>query len=186
MSASQEYIYCPFCASLLIKRIEEGDEYKYCFKCKWTYYPAPHIAVAAIIAEIRPDLGPCTLMVRRKREPFKDTWMFPAGFLKLGEHPEEDTLPRETKEEVGKIVIKSRLVRILKSTSDPRSPSHLVLFYQVQTTGEIVNNDTAENSDIQWKPINSTVNIGFPHHQKIFEDIKSNTDSYFDRNLKTQ
>ena len=170
---NQQHLYCPFCASRLGTRTEEGRERKYCVDCGWTYYPKPDVAVAAVITKINDGSNPCVLMVRRKREPFTGTWMFPAGFLEQGEHPEKDTLPREVMEETGLTLINFLLIQILKSTSDPRSPDHLVLFYHVQITGDIINNDPNENSDIRWISVEDGVDIGFPHHRIIFDQIKS-------------
>lgn len=169
----KEYVFCPFCSLRLQTRLEEDKERKFCPGCNWTYYPTPAIAVAAVITKLV-DNELCVLMVKRKREPFKYTWMFPAGFLDQGEHPETDTLPREVAEEVGLTVTRSFLIKIAKSISDPRSPDHLVLFYGVQTEGNIANNDTDENSDIKWFSITDTVNIGFPHHREFFEELKEN------------
>ncbi len=171
-----DYVYCPFCGSPLGSRIEESKAKKYCSRCKWTYYPTPHIAVASVVTEIRND-KPSVLMVRRNREPFKGTWMFPAGFLEFGEHPEE-TLARELREETGLGVMEVYFMKMLKSKSDFRSPEHLVLFYRVKTGGSIKNNDTDENSDIQWKPIFEPIDIGFPHHQTILEELKSDMNKY--------
>ena len=179
-----EYLYCPFCAKTLGFKPEEGKIRKHCRECKWTHYPTPHIASAAVITKVNDKLEPCVLMVKRKREPFASTWMFPAGFLEFGEHPEKDTLPREIMEEVGLTLKYSRLMEIRKSEGDPRSPSHLVIFYDVQTTGDIINKDTDENSEIRWISVKDTVDIGFPHHRVIFDHIKSHVSEYFDYNFK--
>ena len=108
----------------------------------------------------------------RKRQPFSGTWMFPAGFLESGEHPEE-ALIRELDEETGLKATEPRLLKIIKAISDPRSPDHLVFFYQIKAIGEIANNDRDENSDIAWKLIDDDVDIGFPHHRIIFNELRS-------------
>ena len=163
---SREYIYCPFCASQLGIKNEEWKKFKYCDDCKWTYYPTPHIAVAAVIIK-----DGKVLMVKRNREPFRDTWMFPAGFLEFGEHP-EDTLKRELSEETNLTIVSWNLLKVLKSSADPRSPEHLVLFYRTEATGEISNDDTDENLDVQWKSLKEQIDIGFPHHILIFDEIR--------------
>jgi len=168
----KEYLYCPFCSSKLNIKIEEHKERKYCANCKWTYYPKPDIAVAGVAIEIGQDMKPRVLMVRRKRQPFSGTWMFPAGFLESGEHPEE-ALIRELDEETGLEATEPRFLKIIKAISDSRSPDHLVLFYQIKAIGEIANNDRDENSDIAWKLIDDDVDIGFPHHRIIFDELRS-------------
>ena len=168
----KDYEYCPFCGSRLGVKILENKKFKHCQECNWTYFPGPDIAVAAIVTKINEEFRPMVLMVKRKREPFKNTWMFPAGFLELGEHPEE-TLNRELHEETGHTVESFQLGKILKSVSDPRSPDHLVIFYHAKAMGEIVNNDTDENSDIQWKFVSDEIDVGFPTHKAILEEIRS-------------
>jgi len=175
-----DYIFCPFCTGsrLETKNEEENKVRSYCPKCNWIHYPTPAIAVAAVITKVTENLEPRVLMVRRNREPFKGTWMFPAGFLEFGEHPEM-TLAREVREETGLIVIRSRFLKIETAIVDPRSPNHLVVFYWTKADGTIANNDSDENSAIGWKSIYKPIHIGFPHHQTVFDDIKSNPSEYF-------
>jgi NADH pyrophosphatase NudC (nudix superfamily) len=78
------YKFCPFCREKLQRKNEEGKQRKYCIFCKWTYYPHVYSAVAAVIVK-----DSKMLMVKRARKPYKDTWMYPAGFVDFGEHPLE-------------------------------------------------------------------------------------------------
>lgn len=188
MSKSQlDYVFCPFCGKYLENKTKEGKQWKKCYLCNWTHYPTPHIAVAAIITEVRQeDHQPCVLMVKRKREPFAGTCMFPAGFLEYGEHPEE-ALTRETSEETGLTVIRFNFLRIRKVTEkeDPRHPNHLLHFYHVsRAMGIVTNNDPDENSEVEWKSVNDKVEIGFPHHIEMFDQIKSRIFDYFDYDFK--
>ncbi len=181
---SLNYIYCPNCARTLEPILVEGKPRKHCYGCDWTHYPTPPIGVAAIVTRIADDLRPSVLMVKRKRAPYEGTWMFPAGFLEWGEHP-EDTLSRDAlKEEVGLTLVSSKLITIGLAEKDPRYPNHLVLFYHVETTGEIKNNDADENSEIEWQPIYSNIKIGFPHHIKVMKKIKSDIRYYFAKDLE--
>ena len=178
----RDYMFCPFCARTLETKLEEGKCRKYCRECNWTYYPTPPIGVSAIIPMIvGEEDGPCVLMVKRKREPYEGTWMFPAGFLEWGEHP-EDTLRRDAlKEETGLTLVTSKLIRIDIAREDPRYPNHLVLFYRATAMGKIENNDPDENSSVQWKSIYRPVDIGFPHHRIVFDDIVAFPTKYFGR-----
>jgi len=174
-----KYIYCPFCTRKLETRIEEENKIRsYCSQCNWTHYPTPAIAVGGVATKIGLDLKPYVLMVRRNREPFKGSWMFPAGFLESGEHP-EDTLPRELKEETGLDIISFKLLRICKSIIDPRSPDHLIIFYLVRVGGDIRNNDKDENLAIEWKSIYDDIDIGFPHHRILFDELRSKISEYW-------
>src|SRR5712692_10372883 len=89
------YRFCPFCGCRLSVKTEEGKRRSYCGPCSWTYYPRAAMSVSAIIAK-----RDRVLLVKRRRDPFKGTWMFPAGFVDYGEHPVE-SVKREVKEETG-------------------------------------------------------------------------------------
>jgi ADP-ribose pyrophosphatase YjhB (NUDIX family) len=90
-----DYIYCPICGVKLQKMQKEGRERKHCPNCGFKYYP--HVPQSAVAVAVKNNK---TLLVKRNRKPYKNTWMFPAGFTEYGEHPEETAL-RELKEETG-------------------------------------------------------------------------------------
>lgn len=143
-------------------RVEEGKERKWCDNCNWTYYPHVSSAVGAVIIKDNK-----VLMVKRNREPYKDTWGFPAGYVDFGEHPEE-TLLREVKEETGLTVLNSEFIAITQNPDDPNAPGHFGIFYKVlQTKGEIVNSDKSENQDVSWQFINDLPVMGWKSHKEI-------------------
>src|SRR4030042_5511761 len=137
-----DYQFCPFCGKKLGIRIEEGKERKYCASCHWTYYPQVNQTVAALVVKDNR-----VLLVQRRREPYKGTWMFPAGFVEFGEHPLE-TLKREVKEETGLMVKKVCLMDILQTKDDPRAPGHVSIFYRTEVLNGPLKNDDEENQDI--------------------------------------
>jgi len=110
-------------------------------------------------------------MVKRKREPFKGTWMFPAGFVEFGEHPVE-ALVRELKEETGLIAEEINFIDIFQSCDDPRSPGHFILFYKVKVSGKPTNMDPDENTELGWHNIHDKINIGWKNHQEIMKRIR--------------
>lgn len=169
------YQFCPFCGEKLSIKEGEKKERKYCPSCKWTYYPHVAVAVAAVIA--RKDR---VLMVKRAREPYKGTWMFPAGFIEFGEHPEE-TLSREVLEETGLKIKKAVFFRIEQVDDDPRSPGHFCLVYRVRTAGKVlgtIKTDKEENSDVGWFEIKNPPEIGWKSHKEIMKLLQ--------RELKTK
>lgn len=158
------YTYCPFCSKKLDVKVEEEKEWKYCADCKWTYYP--HVAGAACAVIVKDGK---VLMVKRNREPYKGTWMFPAGFIDFGEHP-EDALVREVKEEVGLEVTKLKLMEIVQVDDDPRSMGHFGYFYEVEVKdGNVKNNDNEENTEIVWFDVKNLPTVGWHGHKKIIE-----------------
>ena len=169
----REYLHCPFCGSWLLVKTEEGRERKYCDSCHWTYYPQMDVAVGGMAVRVnREDRdGPFqVLIVRRNREPSKDAWSFPAGFVNYGEHP-ETALVREMKEETDLTVVRFNLVRMAISDDDTRSPHQLAFYYKVKVTGKIQNKDPEENSEIKWLDLDPTANIEFAwnNHRLLFE-----------------
>jgi ADP-ribose pyrophosphatase YjhB (NUDIX family) len=156
------YQFCPFCGRKLEDRVEEQKRRKYCASCRWTYYPKEGASAGAVIVR-----GGKVLMVKRSREPYKDTWCFPAGFTDFGEHPLE-ALAREVKEETGLKVKKAEFIDVLQATDDPRNPGHFVFFYRVQASGKSLKTDKMENSAVQWKEIKRPPKLGWKSHQSIF------------------
>lgn len=86
--------FCPVCGS---DRFEEHNEKsKHCDACGFTYYLNPSSATVALITNPQGEL----LVVRRKKNPAKDTLDLPGGFCDIGETAEEGVC-REVMEETG-------------------------------------------------------------------------------------
>jgi 8-oxo-dGTP diphosphatase len=62
-------------------------------------YPRPSVTVDGLVFRIVDD-GIEILLIQRKKEPFKDLWAFPGGFMEIDETPEAGVL-REVQEETG-------------------------------------------------------------------------------------
>lgn len=84
--------YCPECAAPL----KQETPTEYTCQNGHPYYNNPAAAVGIII--LRP--GNEALFSQRGREPKKDLYDFPGGFVEYGEHPMDAAL-RELKEETG-------------------------------------------------------------------------------------
>lgn len=167
--ATPDYRYCPFCGQILKTKIEEGKNRLYCPDNHWTFYPA--VAQSSAVVIINKDQ---VLLVKRKREPYQGSWMFPAGFVKYGEHPKEAAI-REILEETGLKVTAVKLIDIFQSDDDPRSLGHLIFFFITKLNGEVnlSNGDSDENSDLRWFPINQLPPVRWHSHQIIASKIKS-------------
>ena len=89
-------VYCPYCGSLLVKRMLEGRSRLFCESCDEVFYqnPLPSVAILAVN-----DHGKL-LLVRRSVEPGRGDWCLPGGFIEVGERAEEAVL-RELEEETG-------------------------------------------------------------------------------------
>ena len=161
-----DYQFCPFCSKKLQIKVEENKKRKYCSSCRWTYYPRVAQAAAAVIVKDKK-----VLLVRRKREPFKGTWMFPAGFVDFGEHPLE-TLRREIKEETGLRLKTAKFIDIVQAKDDPRELGHLTIFYRAEVFDGHFKNDDEENEKIAWFDISKAPQLGFENHHQIMKFIQ--------------
>lgn len=160
------YQFCPFCGKKLEIRLEEEHKRKFCGLCKWTYYPHVAASVGAVIVKEGK-----VLMVKRKREPYKGTWMFPAGFVDYGEHPEE-TLAREIKEETGLKLRKAVFFKVMQSEDDSRSPGHFLFFYKVTVSGTKLETDKEENQGIGWFDLKNPPEIGWESHRFVIKFLQ--------------
>ena len=94
MHPLDKFQYCPVCGS---KAFTVHDfKSKQCEACGFTYYANPCSATAAFIRNKRGEL----LVVRRGKEPAKDTLDLPGGFVDMQETVEEG-MRREIQEETG-------------------------------------------------------------------------------------
>jgi 8-oxo-dGTP diphosphatase len=112
------------------------------------------------------------LVIKRKKDPFKDYFSLPGGFVNEGEKV-EDAVRREAEEE---LLVKVEPIDILGVYSDPhRDPrGHImsITFIVKIITGEIKTGDGV--AELKWIGINNLENIklGFDH-LKILSDYKT-------------
>jgi 8-oxo-dGTP diphosphatase len=116
--------------------------------------------------------GSEVLMVKRARDPFKGTWMFPSGFVDFGEHA-CDALVREVREETGLAVLRATLLGVFQSEDDPRELGHHVFFFLAEADGGEVVTDSEENADISWFDTSAPPAVAWKLHQRFVAVLKS-------------
>lgn len=106
------------------------------------------------------------LLIRRGGEPFKGSWAFPGGFLKMNETAMEGAL-RELREETA---LEASAVVELGVFSDvdrdPRERVITIAFYALVKPLEVMGGDDAD--DARWFPIDKLPPLAFDH-KIIFE-----------------
>ena len=132
-------------------------------------YRNPIPTIDVILSE--PSNSNRILLIKRKRNPFKDYFALPGGFVNEGEKV-EDATRREAYEELS---VKVEPIDILgvysEPNRDPRGHIMSTVFICEIRSGDLKAEDDA--ADLQWIEINSVENIklAFDHH-KIISDYK--------------
>ncbi len=122
-------IYCPYCASQIVQREMEGKVRDFCMHCSTIFYENPlPIASSIVVNEDRE-----VLLVKRKRDPYRDMWCLPIGFAEADEEVREAAL-RELEEETG---LHGEIVRLVDvDTVDNYFYGSLaIITYEVRHTG---------------------------------------------------
>lgn len=133
------YVFCPRCGSRLIEAEVEGRLLPACPSCSFVLFRNPKV-VAAVI----PVQDGRTVLVRRAHGPRKGYWVFPGGYVDLGESVEQ-AARRETLEETGLHV---RLQRLLGVYSRSGEDVVLVVYLGQVEGGELIASD--ESSEVAW------------------------------------
>jgi len=129
------------CGQRLGSAIPEGDTKRrlVCLDCGFVHYinPRPVAGTLPVRADGR------VLLVRRAIEPQLGSWVFPGGFMDVGETAEE-AAARETREEA---CLEVRDLRLLGVYTRP-APGVVVIVYEAEAAGEASAGD--ETSEVAW------------------------------------
>jgi 8-oxo-dGTP diphosphatase len=156
--------YCPRCAGELAKRRVRGHERLTCPDCGYVFYmtPAP-VTCVLVVQDER------VLLVRRRYTPKAGDWCLPAGFVEIGESPEESAV-REVREETGLEVRITGLVDSWASREDPRTPVVSYAFTASVAGGTLRAGDDAEEAAF-FEPERIPANIAFSTHRILIERL---------------
>jgi ADP-ribose pyrophosphatase YjhB (NUDIX family) len=130
------------CGQRLTTAVPEGDsrERLVCLDCGFVHYINPRPVAGTI--PVRRDDGHI-LLVRREIEPRVGYWVFPGGFMDVGETAEE-AAARETLEEACLEVVDLSLVGVFTRSG----PGVVVIVYEGTAVGEAAAGD--ETSEVRW------------------------------------
>ncbi len=129
------------CGQRLATAVPEGDSKRrlVCLDCGFVHYINPR-PVAGVIP-VREDGH--ILLVRRAIEPQLGSWVFPGGFMDVGESAEEAGA-RETREEACLEVDGLKLVGVYTRVG----PGVVVIVYEARAVGEA--SAGLETSEVRW------------------------------------
>lgn len=134
---------------------EQNEEVVYSYK-----HPHPSVTTDCVIFCFdKKDLN--VLLIKRGIEPFKDTWAFPGGFLRMNESAEECAL-RELKEETsltpGYI---EQFHTFTEVDRDPRERVISIAYFALIKKSDVEGGDDA--SEAQWFKVKDLPPLAFDH-----------------------
>lgn len=138
-------------------------------------YPRAALTVDAIVF-VKEKESYKVLLIERGREPFKNKWALPGGFIEMIETL-ETACKRELEEETGLIVKSMQQFRTYDAIDrDPRHRTISVVFSsELQNTAEVKGSDDAAYA--AWFSIDNLPELGFDH-AKILEDFFTKKDLF--------
>lgn len=133
--------FCMQCGQRLASAVPEGDTRRrlVCIDCGFVHYVNPRPVAATI--PVRDDGR--ILLTRRAIEPRLGTWVFPGGYMDVGETAEEAAM-RETLEEAH---LEVRDLALLGVYTRP-GPGVVVIVYRATALGE--GQPGHETSEVAW------------------------------------
>lgn len=142
-----------------------NSEYKYHYR-----YPHPAVTADCVVLGHNAD-GWHVLLIRRGREPYKDCWAFPGGFVEANETVETGAA-RELQEETGLTGIQ---LEQLHSFSDPqRDPRERIISVAFTATVEglplVKGGDDAAAA--RWVPLREAHPLAFDHDEILAMALK--------------
>jgi 8-oxo-dGTP diphosphatase len=161
LSAYEEIRYCIRCGTSLARKIIFGEQRPCCPTCGWIFFADPKVA-AGVLVENQGSV----LLVRRKNEPCRGMWSFPAGFVNAYEDPAQAAV-RECLEETGLEVQVSRLLDVIGGREHANG-ADIVIVYQAQITGGVlIPGDDADQAEFFRR--NALPPLAFKATKKVLE-----------------
>lgn len=130
----------------------------------YTYeYPRPSLTVDCIIFGLDKSSRLKVLLIQRAKDPFKNHWALPGGFVDENETLEAAAL-RELQEETGvSDVFIEQLFTFGTPGRDPRGRVVTVAYYALINLAEHKIGADTDAQDVKWFPINELPPLAFDH-----------------------
>ncbi len=160
--------YCFQCGNALEIRIIDHRDREICPACGWVYYAQLKTGAAVII-----EKDSKLLLLQRNHQPWKGSWMLPAGYVEADEDP-QDAAKREVLEETSLVVEDIEFLNAYYFSDDPRGNGVAFVYRAKAISGEIKISEEANAAEyFSWQEIPPYLTKG--GHDKIIADWKLNT-----------
>ncbi|WP_319480424.1 NUDIX hydrolase [uncultured Draconibacterium sp.] len=143
----------------------------------YTYkYPRAALTVDAIVF-VKSEVKTSVLLIERGREPFKNKWALPGGFVDMDEILEQACI-RELEEETGLQVDQMKQFRAYDAIN--RDPRHrtISVVYSVELEEQRPVKGSDDAAQAKWFPIDDLPELAFDHAEILADFF--NPDNSFD------
>lgn len=134
----------------------------------YTYkYPRAALTVDALVY-VKEKNTTWVLLIQRGKDPFKNKWALPGGFIEMDETLEKACI-RELQEETGLKVKKMTQFKAYDAIDrDPRHRTISVIYF-VEIKGKQAVKGSDDAAKAEWFPINELPELAFDHEQILEE-----------------
>lgn len=147
-------------------------------------YPRIDVTVDAVVFGYEPAGRIAVLLIKRKKEPFKNCWAIPGGFVEADEDL-ETAAARELKEETSVEVNHLEQVYTFGDPKrDPRKRIISIAHYTIVKTGEHKPQANDDASEVQWFELDALPALAFDHPKIIRKAIDHLNDDLKKRKAK--
>lgn len=131
-------------------------------------YKSPSLTVDAVITSEDDSI----VLIKRRKDPYKNSWALPGGFVEYGEIVESAVL-REVKEETGLEIELCDIVGVYSDPKrDPRGHTVTICYLAIETGGELkADTDASDVCRIPKKDI-LNLKLAFDHDLIIKDAFK--------------
>ncbi len=160
----KEYKYCPSCTTKLVRKAIDRKKLLSCPKCGFIFWNNPKPVVSVILkkdGEI--------LLIKRAKEPLKNFWCLPGGYIDYSEKPEV-ALIREVKEETSLNVKIDKLVGVYQIDNDPRGINLDIIYFGLIIDGVLKLNK--ESSEFRYFAKDTLPKLIAYKHREVIQDWK--------------
>lgn len=130
------------------------------------------VAVDAVVFGYTSKEGLSILLIKRKMDPFKDTWALPGGLI-LNDESIEQAVERELQEETGvQINYLEQLYSFGSPKRDPRNRVISITYYGLVRPDAFELRASTDAKDARWFNVKDLPELSFDHDQIIKVAIK--------------
>ncbi|TAL35004.1 MAG: NUDIX domain-containing protein [Spirochaetes bacterium] len=165
-------LFCCYCGKEIARGEMDGKMRDYCPHCGSVFYENPLPVASTIVVNENREV----LLVKRKKDPYRDMWCLPIGFAESGEEIHDAAL-RELEEEAG---VRGEITRLIDvdTVENYFYGSLAIVTYEARITGGSVRpGDDA--SDAGFFPILDLPPLAWSSNEKAVKlYIEMNTDTW--------